>query len=141
MAFDLPKVGVISYNGYSFDATAQTRVTGRPEYDRAGRTVTHVVWTFRVSAFVAPRPGQDNADTALEDVRRRLSQPGQALTVTGKGFGLLDLNLAGARDVVWGPKPRVLDWEPVGGGRVARVEWHCEAAVPECANARFAFAV
>jgi len=38
----------------------------------------------------------------------------------------------GLYDVAWGPKPRALRWEPIGGSSAARVVWECEVGLVEC---------
>lgn len=35
-------------------------------------------------------------------------------------------------DVMFGPKPRVLDWEPIGSNKAARVRWQVEFHLPTC---------
>ena len=81
-------------------------------------------------------------DHAMAFLRRRLTQPGRKLQISGIGLGP-DLTVNhpsqtstegqnSLHDVVWGPKPRELTWEPIGGNSAVRVVWDCEVGLVEC---------
>ena len=101
---------------------------------------------------------QGGIDHQMHMLRRTLCQPGRELIITGIGLGPdLDINpesLSGVTgvgrathragvsaaghthkglfDVVWGPKPREISWEPVGSSGAARVVWEVEVGLVEC---------
>lgn len=135
----LPAVGTITYNGYTFNAATKTTVSGRPVYDEAGRTIVAVVYTFYLTSFVPEAVSGAGADSMIADLRQRLMSPGRSFTYTGQGLGNLEINVAGTKDVLWGPKPTALDLEPLGSKALWRITWACEIAIPECSNAVYQF--
>lgn len=140
MAF-LPASGTISYNGYTFNVATRTRIVGRPVYDRAGRTITHVVYTINLTSFIPEATPGATTDTDILDIRQRLNSPGRDLTISGQGFGTFTINTATMKDVVWGPKPTLLALEPVGSKALWRIDWQVEVAIPECSAAVYSLAV
>lgn len=139
--YDLPASGTLAYNGHVFSSYRRTRIRGKPLYDRAERAVVAVVYTISVTDFVSNESAGQGVNSDFALIRRRLEQPGQGLLLSDTGFGDLTINSGDKRDVMWGPKPRMLSWEPIGGRQTCMLEWECEVAVPECAAARYAFAV
>ena len=137
----LATVGTVSYNGFTFNETTESQVEGRPVYDAAERTVVYVVYTFTIKATITTGPSTYDTGPTLEDIRRRLTTPGAQLTYSGKGFGGLSINVSTVKDVVWGPKPRLLRWKSVGSSAACEIEWACEVAIPECTAARYQFAL
>jgi hypothetical protein len=75
-------------------------------------------------------------DHQLAFLRRRLVQPGRQLTIAGIGLGPdLDVNdpvKTKLFDVVWGPKPRNINWEPIGSSGASRVIWEVDVGLVEC---------
>src|SRR5262249_41004298 len=73
----------------------------------------------------------------------QLTKPGGKLIYDGRGFGGFTINVpggGGVRDVVWGPKPQILSFKPLGGpGLAAEITWQVEVGVPECASASYQF--
>lgn len=141
----MPTEGSYTYFGYTFTGPVEARYQARFVYDQAGRTVVAVKYNLRISTLVQPddlqgeTPTDAEIETGMQNLRRRLSRPGQRLTIAGTGFGDLDINAPGGkvRDVMWGPKPDVLTLDPVGSVRVWRLDWSVEFALPECSDARY----
>jgi len=131
----LPNSGELSYNGYTWPVETSTEVSVVPKYDAAGRTVTHNEITLSADWLVSGRP----TDAATLDLRRRITKPGAALRYAGRGWGLA-VNVGGVKDVLWGPKPRLLAAKPLGGGNASRLRWQVEVAIPECGDAAYQFA-
>ena len=143
MATSLAALGTCSYNGVTFGVMTASQVDGSPVYDSAGRTVIYVVYKITVETTLNAG-GVTSTDSTLEDLRRRLTTPGGELRYNGKGFGNnLSINTgtggSNPRDVVWGPKPRLLSWESAGGNLSARVKWVVEVAIPDCTSATYLF--
>ncbi|MDE2097168.1 MAG: hypothetical protein KGL39_07970 [Patescibacteria group bacterium] len=142
----LPDGSTASYNGYSFGLYTQTEgIEGTPVYDPAGRTVSHIVYSITLKSIIQNDGG---TDASLQTIRRQLEAPAGAFSYQNKGFGNLTVNTAGgqgqgiARDVIWGPKPKMLRWRPIGGPAACEITWRCEVAVaPECPNAASSFAL
>lgn len=127
----LSDVGTVGYNGYVFDGASHVKIKCEPVYDDAQRTVIYHRYTIDVETIVA---NAVDTDTDLLTIRGRLSKAGQILILETKGFGSLSVNGAtGIRDVAFGPKPRILAWEPIGSLRAAQVVWQCETCIPYCA--------
>lgn len=125
----------LTYNGVQFNSTQLVSVSLRYVEDKAGRTVTNTILTLKVKAKVADGATQD---VTLAALKIALERPGQALVYTGAGFGGLSINTAGGnRDLNWGPKPRVLEWHPIGRDYAAEITWQVEVSLIGCANAPF----
>lgn len=132
-------VGTLNYNGIEFPSNMETEISGSMKYDSADRTVSYIVWRIEVKATIsASESPTNNLDATMDLVRRALTTAGGTLFLNGKGFGNLDVNVGstGKRDVLWGPKPRLLRWKPLGKN-AAEIVWVCEVAIPECSNARY----
>lgn len=137
MSRELPTVGVTSYNGFTFPEAISARVLSNYEYDDANRTVKYVNYVITIEAIIisddAP-VGVANTDAGAnaENIRRRLSEPGKALSFTQQGFGTLEINSGVVKDIAYGPKPRILAWEPIGSNRAFRILWTVETRIPDC---------
>lgn len=130
----------ISYNGVNFDAATETlEVTKTPVYDQAGRTVIYSVISITLQGLVHSAKAAgilSGTDAVMTIDRVLLEQPGGAFDYSNQGFGTLSVNLGGAKDVAWGPKPKLLRWKPIGGRYAAEVTWRVEIALPDsCALA------
>jgi hypothetical protein len=126
----LTDIGTVEYNGFRFDGASSVTISGEPVYDDAGRTVVYHRYRIRVQSTVADGEATDNQ---MIDVRSRLTKAGEALRVTGKGFGTLEVNSGNnCNDVAFGPKPRVIDWQPIGSLRACEVVWECETCIAYC---------
>jgi hypothetical protein len=145
------RYGRIQWN----DATAETlAMEARPQYDASGRTVIYIVYTITIKAIVSvsniggfealvglPPAALMTTDAFYNTARQELTRPGQLFFYQDNGFGDFTLNVGGGgdkQDVVWGPKPRMLQWKPLGAQYSSEMVWTVEVAIPECANAKFA---
>lgn len=142
MPTTLPGLGTISYDGVILDGPKTlSSVRARPEYDEAGRTVKWVVYEVLIQTTIHT-DGSTTTDTSLTEIRNKLSKPGGAFVFTGQGFGDLSVNVSagGPRDVAWGPKPKILQWQDVAGGaagNAADVVWMVEVAIPQGSGAKY----
>lgn len=138
---DLPANGEISYNSVVFPVETETlEIRGTPHYDQAGRTVAYVVYMLRLRAIFSNSSG--TTDTQLDGIRDSLLRPGGAFQYGSKGFGALQINVTGIRDVLWGPRPTMFSWKPIGSNRAVEIEWGVEVAIPQCStSARYRFAL
>jgi hypothetical protein len=140
MADLLPAQGVIEYNGVNMSGpkTRTLSFRARPQYDPAGRTVVFVVYTIRIEFYLQGFAPAGTTDQALELAKPALLAPGGPLFYANKGVGGTEsfaINVAGVRDVMWGPKPTDFVWDPVGGAQSCRCEWEVEVALPYCSPA------
>lgn len=136
----------ISYNGFVFPPTVRAKATVVPEYSKDKRTVKfhQVIITvecyitqYDIDAFaVTSTPERNTIDAQMDDIKTRLMQPCQPLKFTLQGFGDFHVNTTDGNfyDVNYGPKPQVVEWEPMGGALCARIEWLVTTAIPPCGN-------
>lgn len=134
----LPDVGTLSYNGCTFSPLFETQVSGSAIEDEANRTVKYMEYTILADGYVT-MPDQDSSiDPRMSDLRTLLYQQGGTLVYQGRGMDLT-VNPAGGGgggnsskvDVAWGPVPRLLEFQPLGHGRSAKVRWECKTRIPE----------
>lgn len=138
--------GPVSYNGFEFPPALHSGVTVVPEYDENDRALKYITVAVQIE-FIYTAPDYDaymptgpNDDSQIENSFRtnipilvkRLSEPGQALRFVSQGFGDFTVNAGSVYDVDWGPKPQVTEWEPLGGGNAARIQWLCTARISPC---------
>lgn len=144
----LPASGTISYNGYTWPVETKTvSIDIRPEYDQAGRTVIYNVFsiTLEWKVVASGSPGNPTQPTAtieatVADIRKRLTSAGGAFRYQDKGFGDLIVNVSSIKDVVWGPKPKLLTFFNPRNRYACTLRWQCDVAIPDCSNAKYAFA-
>ncbi len=142
----LPDIGTLSYGTIFFDVLKHTKISSRPVEDSANRTVKYVTHTLTVEGVVVlpDKVGADQTiDTIWVSLRQELETNGLPLVYTGRGFGDIRVNVGGlkgtaVRDVNWGPKPKILDFVPLGQGRSASITWQVEFSIPECECAHYA---
>src|SRR5262245_35636448 len=130
LAAALPSIGTLSYNGFTFNNSTRSSVRGRLLYDRAERTVIGTVYTFFVSTFIFEATPGAGCDDQVEDLRQKLSHAGGEFRYQAKGFGDFEVNVGGNRDIQFGPRPRIVALDPVGGPGCWRLDWVCEVTVP-----------
>lgn len=134
----LPAAYRVHYNGFDFDgnATETLSIDSDPIYDEAGRTI---IWMrYLISLRTTISGGNGATDLQLDDIRQILQSPGGTFIYDDRGFGNFSVNSNGpARDVQWGPKPRMLSWKPLGDANAAEVNWRVEVCIPECDAAKF----
>lgn len=126
--------GTVSYNGYTFPTLRQVTGEMKPEYDGAMRALAYNVYTFNVYFWIWAST-ESTLSNSFENIRNLLSQPGGALSVSGMGFGSINVSGAGFgndQDVLWGPKPQLLRFEPLGGNIAIECWWTCQVAINDC---------
>lgn len=147
----------IFYNGVTFPTETETlNIAVKPVYDSSGRAVKYVVYEVTLRAVLTggvgvtggAGPGPLPADAVMADVRRRLTARGGEFHYEGVGFGQLSVNVPAAgptaggqptpaRDVIWGPTPRIINYKPMGQA-ACEITWVVEVAIPECGAAKYA---
>lgn len=133
----LPSLGTCVYNNVSFGSAARSSISGRYLYDGADRTIVAVVYKLAISTIVQNDAG---TDANIQAIDAALSAAGQKLTYKGIGLGNFSINVGGqgaASDVMWGPKPRVVMFKPIGCGQAVEIDWEVEFAIPRCSDAVF----
>ena len=138
------------YNGHIFSTAAETtdlRIT--PVYDAAGRTVIHSVYAITILEYISPYIGgiaitptanQILTAAAVKTAIAQLSKNAGVFKYQARGLGDLVINTGATKDVVWGPKPRVIGVK-LHGGLTVQLTWSVEVAIPNCADASFRFAL
>lgn len=125
----------LTYNGYTFPDETILKVKSSMRYDDADRTVSYQVYRIEATWLVAPYPQSDIAGPHNWHIHSRLSQPGKILRLRHDGFGpqlILNTSAGGLRDLAFGPKPRVLDWDPIGHTGAIEARWECEVHLKIC---------
>lgn len=124
------EIGVVSYNGYTFDGAFNIEISGRDVMDEAGRITIYTEYTLTVHAVIGDAAG---TDTEMAEIHRKLSKSGEILRIETKGFG--NAILVGGihrREVMYGPIPQVRSWKPLGAHMAAEVTWTCTFRLVEC---------
>lgn len=137
----LPDVGTLSYNGCVFSPLFASNVSGNAVKDEARRTVMYMEYTITVDGYVtkpatvgeAPPLGSVSIDPTMTTLIKLLTAQGGHLIYEGRGC---DLNVnreggGGNRDVAWGPVPELLEFQPLGGGLSAKVQWKVTVRIPD----------
>jgi hypothetical protein len=124
----------LKYNGYTFNDYTHVTVDAEMVYDDAGRTVLYHRYRLHVETTIYAEAGDSNVGRHFQRIRQLLSKSGQELIIEHDGFGpKLNVNgLSNVSDVLWGPKPRMLKWEPIGAENAVFVTWECEFHLPTC---------
>lgn len=134
---NLPAIGTIRYNGYTFGAATETEnISGKARWDSAGRTISYMTYTVSIRTIIA-ESAPTTTDATIASLRQTLMAPGKEFTYEDKGFGDLTVNVGAVRDVAWGPKPQSFTWKPFSGRHAVEVKWVVEVSIPECDNAKF----
>ena len=138
---------IASYNGFQFPPALESKITVVPEYDDSGRTTKYLTIALSVSFIVTDTTlysyqtdrtlNRDSKNAGMELMTKslitRLCQPCQPLYFSARGYGNFSVNTPGGiEDVDFGPKPQVVEIEPLGGSQAYRVEWLCVTRVPPC---------
>ena len=139
--------GVLQYGGFRFPNAIKARIAARPVDDSTSRFIKYVVHRVEIETVLypgvdehSPSPffpastdsadGLNNAD-AMDGVRRVLSTRGLELTFDGKGYGGFSINTSD-QDVLAGPNPEILIWEPIGDNFAVRIVWGVEVTLSRC---------
>ena len=150
MARLIAATGIVSYNGITFPSALHTKIQAKPMYQHGEVSRKYIHYTLTVDTVLtytdpplsAAVTANQNMGTNSIQYRKLLTEPRKCLTFGEQGFGEFVINAfaggvvpAGYRsvkDVAFGPKPRLLVWEPIGSNRAAHVSWVCEFCIPEC---------
>ncbi len=120
--------GSFSYAGHNFDGAYNIKTLIEYIYDDADREVVAHKLTITVVGVLQ----NDNlVDDDVQIVRDKLSTPGKKLAIENKGLGD-QMSLTPMGDVIWGPKPRFLQWEPVGDNLAVQITWQVELHISPC---------
>lgn len=132
---DIPSAVTIGYNGYIFSVFVEPpEIEVRPNYDSAGRAVVSRTYSVSLTAIVTPEGGSTTLEH-FEDMLAALQEPAGHFELLGTGFDDLDVcpdGGGGVRDVVWGPKPRLLRCTQIGNDQAWKVTWQCDVCIPAC---------
>jgi len=146
------KTGDLSYGNFNFPIAIKARISSKAEDDSTKRFTKYVKYRLEIETVLypgvdefinAPNPffpstavsadGLTNID-AMDAVRKILTTRGLPLIFRDKGFGLFEINTLENLDVLNGPNPEVLLWEPIGDNFAVRVVWSVEVTIAECDN-------
>lgn len=126
----------VSYNGYTFNDYSHYLISGQMVEDDAQRTVVYHRYKLRVITTITADNGEAAAGDHFKRIRQRLTKQGQALKISHAGFGpAFEVNTSATaeiQDVAFGPKPQIVNWDPVGHTNAVEVVWECEFCVPVC---------
>jgi hypothetical protein len=131
----LPDVGELSYNDCVFSPLFVTTVSGVVVKDAANRTTKYMEYTITADGYVTmPDDVGDNIDVPMTTMRQALTAQAGVLTYSGRGLDIV-VNKPGGQvdDVAWGPIPELLEFQPLGAGRSAKVKWTVKTRIPEVA--------
>lgn len=139
---NLPDVGLVSYNGCTFSPLFESNISGVAVKDNAHRTVKLMEYTITADGYVTLNDNSADIGATMTTLRSLLTVQGAPLVYRGRGFDLVinsnDFPAAGAAvrrsDVAWGPVPEVIEFQPLGGGRSAKIRWQVKVRVPDGHN-------
>lgn len=123
--------GTVAYNGFGFPALRQVKLEQQMQYDGADRALAYSVYKLEVY-FWAWGSTESALAADMETIRDRLSQPGGRLTITGLGYGDIDIDGVNEQDLRWGPHPKLLRLGQLGGYQALEGWWTCEFALNDC---------
>ena len=130
----LPDVGTLFYNGCTFSPLFYTSVYGNAIKDNANRTVKYMEYTITADGYVTLPDGVVDISTTMKILRNLLEAQGGALAYKGRGCDIVVNGPDNVKDVAWGPIPKMLEFQPLGGGRSAKIRWQIEVRIPEIRN-------
>jgi hypothetical protein len=135
----------ISYNGVSFPFANHVVIRTKMVPTQDGRGYKYSEWVIRVEAIFSGEKGVDilgstqasgttinEADDIFQWIFKRLSEPGQLLTIAKHGVG--EAWSSNAADLAYGPMPTILDWESVGSNLAMKIAWECVVHVKYCTS-------
>ncbi len=128
----LPSVGTLSYNGCVFSPLFATNVSGEAIKDEARRTVMYMRYVITVDGYVTLPTNETSINPNTANMRRLLTAQAGELIYRGRGCDI-NVNIGGdvRNDVVWGPVPELLEFQPLGGEASAKVQWRVTVCVTE----------
>lgn len=139
----VPNIGRLEYEGCTFGPLFETQVSGKVIKDSSQRTTKYIEYEITADGYVTLNQGNETIAPSMLALHRQLSQQGGRLDYSGKGFDLL-VNGGGFSatfnvgtttpnsvygDVAWGPSTEVLDFQPLGSGRSAKIVWRCKVRI------------
>ena len=130
----LPDIGELTYNGCKFGPLFETTVSGNPIKDKAKRTVMYMEYTLTVDGYVTLPSSENSINGPMNKLRELLTAQAGDLFYQGRGFNI-NANTADG-DVAWGPVPELLDFQPLGAGKSAKVQWKVTVRITEPPFAR-----
>lgn len=122
----LDDTGQLSYNSVTWSCLYKSTLNGEIVQDNATRTTKLVRYVLEVDGVVTLNDAEKTTDQTWVNLRRQLSVQSAHLIYSGKGFGTLSINPpsgGGVRDVAYGPIPKILFFQPLGGGASAFIKW------------------
>lgn len=131
----------VSYNGIELQNIIKSKITATPVFGGQNVTVKYVKYKIEIEAIVTPdyvSSGYTDTDSAMENLRIKLSEPGKVFKYLGKGLGN-DFHFDSGPDpsripLAYGPKPQTLVFETFGGdgGKSAHINWSVEVCSSDC---------
>jgi len=133
-------VDKVKYNGFVFPLAKQSTARFSPVYDESERAIKYTEVELTIDFYLHAGLGDatptyipdTSVDSTFNSLRHTLSQPGQVLQFESQGMGTFTVGGVSQPDVDFGPKPRVIQWKPVGGKLACRVLWVCTARIIDC---------
>lgn len=128
--------GTLSYNGCVFSPLYITNVSGKAVKDEANRTVKYLECEIVADGYVTLPPGAASTSGVMGGLQTMLTAQGGALVYRGRGWDIVvnQAGTGGVKDVAWGPVPELLEFQPLGGGRAAKIVWRVTARIPAVKN-------
>ncbi len=140
---------VLSYNGCIFSPLFETKISGKVVKDSANRTTKYMEYVLSADGYVTLPEGARSILPNMNTLRDLLTVHAGKLIYKGRGFDLVinaaQADVGGAKqgsplvldrntDVAWGPVPELIEFQPLGAGRSAKVQWKVTVRVPEIAG-------
>lgn len=127
----LPDIGTLSYNGCIFSPLFETSITGIHVKDNANRTVKYMEYTLTADGYVTLPTGHPSINTTMTGLRELLEAQAGELVYRGRGFDLVVGPSTIKKDAAWGPVPEILDFQPLGAGKSAKIRWQVKVRLPK----------
>ncbi len=133
----LPDIGRTYYGTFVFPTEMETlNATVTPVKDSSKRTITHSLVSITMRFLVSVRNSGRTLEQILNPIVMELQHPGKPFVYAGRGLPLR-INVGGTHDVVFGPMPGVVRFEPDGAGKSCHLTWTVEVGIPFCQNAAY----
>jgi hypothetical protein len=133
----LPNSAITSYNGVQLsEYTSTKRVTVRPKLDSSGRVTIYNEYSFVFETWF----GDSQTDAEVQEIRRKLTEPGKPFQFNGRGFTPIAINLSrsGPQDCIWGPFTQEIEFDLFHPNATRRMVWSFVAHISDCKGSRFA---
>lgn len=126
-----------SYNGFTFPVETWTKgLDIATEMGSGNRVHISNRYTLKIESLVIATSGGQPVDSQMESIRTSLTAAGGQFKYAGKGAGNnLNLNYpGGAKDLAWGPIPKLLSLRPEAGNRAWWINWQVEFQTLDCSG-------